>query len=106
MHNAHGLRTDFWVTRRQGSVPVQPGRNVGDDQSGIFNVAAQRAHCCVPGVHLEPRYVAEPELYAVVSRFLDELEPLLETPAFWNHVVADGFFHGASLVSDVWFALA
>jgi hypothetical protein len=46
---------------------------------------------------LKPWNVAEPEFDTVVSRFLNQLETLFKTPTLWDHIVADGFFHGTSL---------
>ena len=82
---------------------MEAGRNVGDHQTGIFHFAAQAAHCRVGGVHLEPRNVSEPEFDTVVSRFFDQFEPPLKTPTLWDHIVADGFFHGTSFVLDARF---
>src|SRR5712692_1755010 len=74
---------------------MQAGRDVGNDEAGVFDFAAQLPHVAVRRAHLEPRHVAQPELDAVVPCPFDELQASLEAPLLRNHVVADRFLHGA-----------
>src|SRR5215472_57603 len=99
LDDANRLSTDARIARRERSLPMKAGRNVGDHQAGIFYFAAQLRHLRVRGVHLEPGDLAEPQLDTVVSGLLYQLEPLLETPTVRDHVVADRFFHGSLLIS-------
>src|SRR6266566_2258153 len=82
LDDANGLGSDLGIARRERSLPMKAGRNVGDHQTGIFHLAAQLRYLRVGGVHLEPR---------------DLPEPLLETPTSRDHVVADRFFHNTLL---------
>src|SRR6266566_5553891 len=97
LDDANRLGTEVGIARRERSLPMKAGRNVGDYQTGIFHLATQLRHLRVGGVHLEPGDLAEPELNTVVSGLLYQLEPLLETPTRRDHVVADRFFHGTLL---------
>src|SRR6266516_4123485 len=58
----------------------------------------QRAYLAVGSAHLKPRHVAQPQLDAVEPGFLDQVEAALESPVLRDHVVADGFFHGAIIL--------
>ena len=97
LDDANGLGSDLGIARRERSLPMKAGRNVGDHQTGIFHLAAQLRYLRVGGVHLEPRDLPEPQLNTVVAGLLYQLEPLLETPTSRDHVVADRFFHNTLL---------
>src|SRR2546430_3481524 len=86
------------VARRQRRAPMQSGRDIGDDEAGVFDFAPQLAYLAVGSAHLKPRHVAQPQLDAVEPGFLDQVEAAIESPVLRDHVVADGFFHGAIIL--------
>src|SRR5207244_10989006 len=97
LDDANGLGSDLGIARRERSLPMKAGRNIGDHQTGIFHLAAQVRYLRVGGVHLEPTDLTEPQLTTVVAGLLYRLDPLLETPTSRDHVVADRFFHNTLL---------
>src|SRR2546430_12462718 len=50
------------VARRQRRAPMQSGRDIGDDEAGVFDFAPQLAYLAVGSAHLKPRHVAQPQL--------------------------------------------
>src|SRR5437867_1738108 len=96
LHDADRLGPDLGVAGGERRLPVQPGRDVGYHEAGAFDLPSERANLGVRGGHLKPGDVAQPQLDAVEAGLLDELQATLEAPVLRNHVVADGFLHGAS----------
>src|SRR5262249_10550144 len=90
----HRLLPYAGVPRRQGPLPIEGVRHVGDNEAGVVDLAAELAHRRIRRLHLDPGVVAEPELDALEAGPLDEDEPLLEAPVLLEHVVADRFLHG------------
>src|SRR5947207_15975782 len=93
LHDAHRPAPDGGVARGEGRGPVQSGGDVGYDETGVFDLAPQLPHLNVRGGQLKPRHVAQPELDAVETGLLDELQTLLESPLLATLVIGDGFLH-------------
>src|SRR5207249_4400815 len=93
--NSRGLSAPARMGRGKRRGPMQSGRDVGDHEAGVLDLAAQLAHLGVGRGHLEPRNVTQPQLDPVEAGLLHEIEATLEGPILRNHVVADGFFHNA-----------